>query len=264
MLRGDQWFPRWTPLSVTIENAIAPAGADFAAAVRLRDAVRAVILAGCGEPDLVELIKPAKPGERRAVHGHASPAARFARHCRRAERGRGLSLLMGMSSAMIYGLLPVFLVTVLGASTLSVGLIEGLAEATTSLLKIFSGVASDWVERRPPQAAWVVGLCALGGEQAVVSARRRRLHRSARADRRPDRQGHSGRAARCAADRRDAFRNSRLRLGLRLALYTIGAVAGTARRGRPDGFAQRGRFSAGVLAGPCCPASHPSPFSSSA
>jgi hypothetical protein len=41
-----------------------------------------------------------------------------------------VSLLMGMSSAMIYGLLPVFLVTVVGTSTASVGLIEGIAEAT--------------------------------------------------------------------------------------------------------------------------------------
>jgi hypothetical protein len=49
-------------------------------------------------------------------------------------------LLMGMSSAMIYGVLPVFLVVVLGASTASVGFIEGIAEATTSLAKIFSGI----------------------------------------------------------------------------------------------------------------------------
>ena len=46
-----------------------------------------------------------------------------------------VSLLMGMSSAMIYGLLPVFLVTVLGASATTVGLIEGIAEATTSAMK---------------------------------------------------------------------------------------------------------------------------------
>ena len=45
-----------------------------------------------------------------------------------------VSLLMGMSSAMIYGLLPVFLVTALGASTTTVGLIEGVAEATTSAM----------------------------------------------------------------------------------------------------------------------------------
>ena len=61
-----------------------------------------------------------------------------------------VSLLMGMSSAMIYGVLPVFLVVVLGASTASVGFIEGIAEATTSFVKILSGVTSDRVSRRKP------------------------------------------------------------------------------------------------------------------
>ena len=50
-----------------------------------------------------------------------------------------VSLLMGMSSAAIYGLLPLFLVTIVGAGVASVGFIEGIAEATTSLIKIFSG-----------------------------------------------------------------------------------------------------------------------------
>ena len=50
-----------------------------------------------------------------------------------------VSLCMAMSSAMIHGLLPAFLVTVLGVSVLSVGAIEGIAEATTSFVKIFSG-----------------------------------------------------------------------------------------------------------------------------
>ena len=61
-----------------------------------------------------------------------------------------VSMLTAMSSAMIYGLLPVFLVRVLGASMASVGLIEGMAEATNSLIKIFSGAASDWIGRRKP------------------------------------------------------------------------------------------------------------------
>ena len=61
MLRSDQWFPRWSPISVTIEDPIEPRGTDFADVVQLRDAVRSVILAGCGEPDLGELIKPARP-----------------------------------------------------------------------------------------------------------------------------------------------------------------------------------------------------------
>jgi hypothetical protein len=61
-----------------------------------------------------------------------------------------VSLLMGMSSQMIHGLLPVFLVTVLGASVLSVGVIEGIAEATNSLAKVLSGTFSDWLGRRKP------------------------------------------------------------------------------------------------------------------
>ena len=54
-----------------------------------------------------------------------------------------------MSSAMVYGLLPVFLV-ILNTSIASVGLIEGIAEATASLTKIVSGVTSDWLGRRKP------------------------------------------------------------------------------------------------------------------
>ncbi len=61
-----------------------------------------------------------------------------------------ISLLTAMSSAMIYGLLPVFLVKVIGASTASVGLIEGAAEGMTSLAKIAGGMASDWMRRRKP------------------------------------------------------------------------------------------------------------------
>jgi 1-acyl-sn-glycerol-3-phosphate acyltransferase len=61
MLRAEQWFPRWSPISVSIADPIQPAGTDLASVVQLRDRVRAVILAGCGEPDLGELIKPAAP-----------------------------------------------------------------------------------------------------------------------------------------------------------------------------------------------------------
>jgi hypothetical protein len=50
-----------------------------------------------------------------------------------------------MSSAMVYGLLPVFLVKSLGATTASVGFIEGIAEAMMSLARICSGLASDWI-----------------------------------------------------------------------------------------------------------------------
>jgi nitrate/nitrite transporter NarK len=57
-------------------------------------------------------------------------------------------MLTAMSSAMIYGLLPVFLVEALGVSIASVGLIEGVAEAGTSLIKIASGAVSDRIGRR--------------------------------------------------------------------------------------------------------------------
>src|SRR5665213_240919 len=52
------------------------------------------------------------------------------------------------SSEIIHSLLPVYLVTVLGTSMLTVGLIEGIAEATASITKIFSGALSDWMGKR--------------------------------------------------------------------------------------------------------------------
>jgi 1-acyl-sn-glycerol-3-phosphate acyltransferase len=61
MLRSDQWLPRWSPIGVTIERPFVPKGTELGDVVQLRDAVRGVILAGCGEPDLGELIRPPKP-----------------------------------------------------------------------------------------------------------------------------------------------------------------------------------------------------------
>lgn len=72
-----------------------------------------------------------------------------------------VSLFMDLSSEMIHSLLPVFLVTVLGASALSVGLIEGIAEATAAIAKVFSGVLSDWIGRRKPLVLLGYGLAAL-------------------------------------------------------------------------------------------------------
>jgi MFS family permease len=59
-----------------------------------------------------------------------------------------VSLMMDLSSEMIHALLPLYMVTVLGASALAVGVIEGIAEATASIVKVFSGVLSDWLGRR--------------------------------------------------------------------------------------------------------------------
>src|SRR5687768_12639379 len=61
-----------------------------------------------------------------------------------------VSLFMDASSELIHSLLPVFLVTTLGASMVTVGLIEGAAEATAAVVKVFSGVLSDYLRRRKP------------------------------------------------------------------------------------------------------------------
>jgi len=72
-----------------------------------------------------------------------------------------VSLFMDISSEMIHALLPVYLVTALGASALAVGVIEGVAEATASVVKIFSGALSDWFGRRKLLLAVGYGLGAL-------------------------------------------------------------------------------------------------------
>ena len=69
-----------------------------------------------------------------------------------------VSLLMDVSSELIHSLLPVYLVTGLGASMLSVGLLEGAAEATALVVKVFSGGLSDWWGRRKPLALFGYGL----------------------------------------------------------------------------------------------------------
>jgi MFS family permease len=69
-----------------------------------------------------------------------------------------VSLLMDISSEMIHGLLPVFLVGVLGAGPAMLGLIEGMAEATASIGKVVSGAVSDLIGRRKPLAVLGYGL----------------------------------------------------------------------------------------------------------
>jgi MFS family permease len=61
-----------------------------------------------------------------------------------------VSLLMDASSEMIHAVLPLFLTTALGASVVAVGAIEGVAEATASITKVFAGAASDALGRRKP------------------------------------------------------------------------------------------------------------------
>ncbi len=90
-----------------------------------------------------------------------------------------VSLLMDVSSELIHSLLPVFMFTVLGLSAFSIGLIEGAAEATALIVKIFSGVLSDYWGKRKPLAVLGYGLGAAskplfalaGGAGLVIAAR---------------------------------------------------------------------------------------------
>lgn len=72
-----------------------------------------------------------------------------------------VSLFMDVSSEMIHALLPVYLVGSLGATMLAVGVIEGVAEATAQVVKVFSGALSDRLGRRKPLALAGYGLAAL-------------------------------------------------------------------------------------------------------
>ena len=72
-----------------------------------------------------------------------------------------VSMLMDISSEMIHALLPIYMVTVLGTSVLAVGLIEGVANATASMAKVFSGALSDRFGRRKLMAALGYGLAAV-------------------------------------------------------------------------------------------------------
>ncbi|MDH4094045.1 MAG: MFS transporter [Betaproteobacteria bacterium] len=72
-----------------------------------------------------------------------------------------VSLFMDLSSELVHGLLPLLLTTVLGASMVAVGIVEGIAEATASIVKVFSGALSDRFARRKPLVLVGYALAAL-------------------------------------------------------------------------------------------------------
>jgi MFS family permease len=72
-----------------------------------------------------------------------------------------VSLLMDVSSEMIHSLLPLFLAGALGVSVLTIGVIEGIAEATALISKVFSGTLSDYLGRRKGLAVFGYALGAL-------------------------------------------------------------------------------------------------------
>jgi MFS family permease len=90
-----------------------------------------------------------------------------------------VSLFMDMSSELVHAVLPIYLTTVLGVGVFAVGVIEGVAEATASIVKVVSGTLSDRFRRRKPLALLGYGLAALtkpvfplaDGAIGVVAAR---------------------------------------------------------------------------------------------
>ncbi len=72
-----------------------------------------------------------------------------------------VSLFMDLSSELIHALLPVFMVSTLGANMLTIGLVEGIAEATAPVVKVFSGAISDFFRRRKLLLLIGYGLAAL-------------------------------------------------------------------------------------------------------
>jgi MFS family permease len=136
------------------------------------------------------------------------------------------SLFMDASSELIHSLMPIFLVTVLGTSVATVGLIEGVAEATASIAKVFSGAISDYVGRRKPLAVIGYGIAALtkplfplaGSVSLVLAARF--LDRLGKGIRGAPRDALVGDLA--PPELRGAS------YGLRQSLDTVGAVAGPA------------------------------------
>ncbi len=90
-----------------------------------------------------------------------------------------VSMSMDVSSEIIHSLLPVFMVTTLGMTVFSVGLVEGVAEATALITKVFSGTLSDWLGRRKLLATIGYALGAItkpvfalaGGAGLIVTAR---------------------------------------------------------------------------------------------
>jgi MFS family permease len=135
-----------------------------------------------------------------------------------------VSLLMDLSSELVHSLLPIFMVTVLGASMLAVGVVEGIAEATASIVKLFSGAISDRLGRRKPIVVIGYGLAALskplfplaGSVPLVLAARfMDRIGKGIRG---------APRDALIADITPEGVRGSAY--GLRQALDTVGAVLG--------------------------------------
>jgi MFS family permease len=81
-----------------------------------------------------------------------------------------VSMLMDISSEMIHSLLPMFMVVSLGASALTVGIVEGIAESTALIVKVFSGTLSDYLGRRKQIAVIGYAMGALSKPLFAIAA----------------------------------------------------------------------------------------------
>ncbi|MFZ3322997.1 MAG: MFS transporter [Usitatibacter sp.] len=135
-----------------------------------------------------------------------------------------VSLLMDISSEMIHSLLPVFMVSVLGASALTVGLVEGVAEATALIVKVFSGTLSDYLGRRKVLAVIGYGLGAFSKPLFAIAASSGMVLTARFLDRIGKGIRGAPRDALVADLAPDAMRGAAF--GLRQSLDTVGAFVG--------------------------------------
>ena len=135
-----------------------------------------------------------------------------------------VSMLMDLSSEMIHSLLPLYLTVGLGASALVVGIIEGVAEATALVMKVFSGVLSDRWRNRKWLTAVGYGLAAISKPLFPLAASPAMVFTARFADRIAKGIRGAPRDALIADLTPPAIRGAAF--GLRQALDTVGAIAG--------------------------------------
>src|SRR5262249_37519999 len=162
-ISGSRWVPtsRWEPCS-----AARPCGSSFT--TRFTIAASSPSTRAWRAPRyLRSTVRPrTSPGVDAGTHGRLLSSDRP----RRTPAWRRLppdiwalgfgSLFMDSSSELIHSLLPVFLVSTLGATVVTVGFLEGVAEATAAILKVFSGALSDYFGKRKPLMIFGYGLAA--------------------------------------------------------------------------------------------------------
>lgn len=137
-----------------------------------------------------------------------------------------VSLFMDISSEMIYPLLPLFLTSVLGATKTTVGIIEGIAEATASILKVFSGWISDRFGKKKLLMGIGYGISAISRPMIAYAS----TWHEVLSARFIDRVGKGVRTAPRDAIIADSVNNSNLgfAFGFHRSMDTIGAVIGPA------------------------------------